>query len=255
MKTLVKYVLYDILRNRIVLAYTVFLFLISVSLFYLEDNPAKGTLGLLNIILIVLPLVSIVFATIHFYNSYEFIELLVAQPLQRSRIFMSQYIGVASSLVFAFLIGVGLPVLLFNPSEIGLVLVLSGTALTLVFVSLAFLASVISRDKAKGIGISLMLWFYFALIYDGLVLFFLFAFSDYPLEKMMVVLTALNPVDLGRIIIILKMDISALMGYTGAVYKDFFGTNWGMIYAFSIMLIWIAAPLWISVRFFGKKDL
>lgn len=255
MKTLVKYVLYDILRNRIVLAYTVFLFLISVSLFYLEDNPAKGTLGLLNIILIVLPLVSIVFATIHFYNSYEFIELLVAQPLQRSRIFMSQYIGVAGSLVFAFLIGVGLPVLLFNPSEIGLVLVLSGISLTLVFVSLAFLASVISRDKAKGIGISLMLWFYFALIYDGLVLFFLFAFSDYPLEKMMVVLTALNPVDLGRIIIILKMDISALMGYTGAVYKDFFGTNWGMIYAFSIMLIWIAAPLWISVRFFGKKDL
>lgn len=255
MNTLVKYVIYDILRNRIVLAYTLFLLLISISLFYLEDNPAKGTLGLLNIILIVLPLVSIVFATIHFYNSYEFIELLLAQPLQRSHIFLSQYIGVASSLILAFLIGVGLPVLLFNPSEIGLILVLSGSILTLVFVSLAFLASVISRDKAKGIGVSLMLWFYFALIYDGLVLFFLFAFSDYPLEKSMIFLTALNPVDLGRIMIILKMDISALMGYTGAVYKDFFGTDWGMIYAFSCMLLWAIVPLWLAVQLFKRKDL
>lgn len=255
MNTLVKYVIYDILRNRIVLAYTLFLLLISISLFYLEDNPAKGTLGLLNIILIVLPLVSIVFATIHFYNSYEFTELLLAQPLQRNHIFLSQYIGVASSLILAFLMGVGLPVLIYNPSEIGFILILSGSILTLVFVSLAFLASVISRDKAKGIGVSLMLWFYFALIYDGLVLFFLFAFSDYPLEKAMVILTALNPVDLGRIMIILKMDISALMGYTGAVYKDFFGTNWGMIYAFSFMLLWAAIPLWLALRFFNRKDL
>jgi Cu-processing system permease protein len=255
MKTLVKYVLYDILRNRMVIAYTIFLLLVSISLFYLEDNPAKGTLGLLNIVLIVLPLVSIIFATIHFYNSYEFIELLVAQPLQRKQILISEYIGICSSLILAFLIGIGVPILLFNPSETGFALIFAGVTLTAAFVSLAFFASVISRDKAKGIGIALMLWFYFALIYDGLVLFFLFSFSDYPLEKMMVVLTALNPIDLGRIVVMLKMDVSALMGYTGAVYKDFFGTNWGMFYALAFMLIWIIVPFAAAIRFFEKKDL
>ncbi len=40
----------------------------------------------------------------------------------------------------------------------------------------------------------------------------------------MVGLSALNPIDLSRILILLQLDVSAMMGYTGAVFKDFFGT-------------------------------
>jgi hypothetical protein len=64
-----------------------------------------------------------------------------------------------------------------------------------------------------------MIWFYFALIYDGLILLILFSFSDYPLEKITLLLSALNPIDLGRISIMLKMDVSALMGYTAPYTK------------------------------------
>ena len=71
MLKLTKYVLYDILRSKVVIAYTIFLFIVSLSFFQLEENSAKAILSLLNIVLIVLPLVSIVFATIHYYNSYE----------------------------------------------------------------------------------------------------------------------------------------------------------------------------------------
>ena len=78
----------DILRNRIVLLYTVFLFLTSFSMFSLEDNTAKGLLSLLNIILIIIPLVNIIFSTIYVYNSAEFIELLVSQPLKRKTIWL-----------------------------------------------------------------------------------------------------------------------------------------------------------------------
>ena len=79
----------------------------------------------------------------------------------------------------------------------------------------------LTPDKAKGIGLSLMIWFYCAIVFDGQVLLFLFSFSDYPLEKAMTLLAALNPVDLGRIMILLQLDISALMGYTGALYQKF----------------------------------
>ncbi|MDP9229537.1 MAG: ABC transporter permease, partial [Bacteroidota bacterium] len=65
-----KYVLYDILRNKVVLAYTAFLFIVSMSLFQMEENSSKAVLSLLNIVLIVVPLVSMVFSTIHWYNSY-----------------------------------------------------------------------------------------------------------------------------------------------------------------------------------------
>ena len=68
-------------------------------------------------------------------------------------------------------------------------------------------------------------------------------------------LSALNPIDLGRIFIMLKMDVSALMGYTGALYKDFFGSGAGVFFTIGIMLVWIVVPLWWAVRAFKHKDL
>lgn len=255
MLKLSKYVLYDIVKSKVITAYTLFLAAVSLSLFQMEDNSSKAVLSLLNIVLIVVPLVSIVFSTIHYYNSYEFIELMLSQPVSRSRIFLSEYLGTASSLCTSFLIGVGVPVLLFNPDETGIALVLTGCLLTFVFASIAFLASVKSKDKARGIGMVLMLWFYFSLIYDGLVLTLLFALSEYPLEKTTLLLSSFNPVDLGRIFIMLKMDVSALMGYTGATYKEFFGSSLGTFYTIGIMLVWITAPLLLAIRSFNKKDL
>ncbi|OSZ77073.1 ABC transporter permease [Chitinophagaceae bacterium IBVUCB2] len=255
MLKLSRYVLYDILRSKIVIAYTIFLFAVSLSMFQMEENSSKAMLSLLNIVLIVLPLVSLVFTTIHYYNSYEFIELMSSQPMSRTRILLSEYAGVAISLLSAFLIGVGIPVLLLAPNDIGFALLFSGVCLTLVFTSIAFFAAVIARDKARGIGFALLLWFYFALIYDSLVLLILFSFSDYPLEKITLLLSALNPIDLGRIFIMLKMDVSALMGYTGALYKDFFGSGTGILFTTGIMLLWIIVPLWLAVRKFRKKDL
>ena len=250
-----KYVLYDILRNKVVVAYTAFLLIVSMSLFQMEENSSKAVLSLLNIVLIVVPLVSMVFSTIHWYNSYEFIELMLTQPISRKKVLWSEYTGISSSLVTAFLMGVGVPVVIYNFNSTGLALILVGSLLTLVFTSIAFLASVKSKDKARGIGAALLLWFYFALIYDGLVLTVLFAFSDYPMEKITLLLSSLNPIDLGRIYLMLQMDVSALMGYTGATYKDFFGSSVGLLYTLGIMLIWMVAPVLLAVRSFNKKDL
>jgi Cu-processing system permease protein len=255
MLKLTQYVLYDILRSKVVLGYTFFLFMVSMSLFQLEENQSKAILSLMNIVLIVVPLISMIFTTIHYYNSYEFIELMLSQPLSRSRILLSEFGGVSLSLLTAFFLGVGLPVLFFAFDRTGIALLFTGCALTLVFTSTAFLASVQARDKARGIGSVLLLWFYFALIYDGLVLLVLFSFSDYPMEKFTLLLSALNPIDLARIFIMLQMDVSALMGYTGALYKDFFGNGTGILFTLGIMLLWILIPLALAFRAFKRKDL
>ena len=83
----------------------------------------------------------------------------------------------------------------------------------------------------------------------------MFQFGDYPLEKAMVVFCSLNPVDLARILILLKIDISAMMGYTGAIFNQFFGSNSGIIYSSFIMILWISIPLFIALRKFRRKDL
>jgi Cu-processing system permease protein len=255
MTRIVKYIFYDILRTRFILAYTAFLLISTIALFQLDSDSSKVVMSLLNIVLMVVPLISIVFATIHFYNSYEFIELMLAQPVRRNVIFLSEYAAVAVSLCAAFVVGVGIPMLVYGAGASGVTLLFCGVILTLVFTSLAFLASVLTRDKAKAIGIALLFWFYFSLIYDGLLLWIVYTFSDYPLEKITLSLIALNPVDLARIIMLMQLDISALMGYTGAFYKDFLGSNIGAIASAGILLVWVAAPLAWAQRIFNKKDL
>ncbi len=250
-----KYVLYDILRNKFVILYTLFLLLVTLSMFSLDTDPGKSTISLLNIILLVVPLVSIVFTTIHFYNSYEFIELLLSQPVSRRTIYFAEYLSIALALSLAYFIGVAVPLFFFDFNVAAIYLILSGLALTLVFVSLAFVAAVSTRDKAKAIGVSLLFWFYFTLIYDGFILYVIYSFSDYPLEKIILMLVSLNPIDLARIIILLKLDLSALMGYTGAFYKNFFGSNLGVAYSFLLLLLWTLVPLLLAMRRFVRKDM
>jgi Cu-processing system permease protein len=255
MKKIIKYVIIDILRNKIMLAYTFFLLLFSFTVFNVEDNTAKGLLSLLNIILIIVPLVSILFSAIYVYNSAEFLELMVSQPLKRKTIWLSVFAGLASSLSLAFFVGAGVPILLYQATATGFMMLGTGLLLSVIFVAIAMLAAVVTRDKAKGIGVTILLWLYFSLLFDGLVLFLLFQFSDYPLEKAMVGVSALNPIDLSRILILLKMDISALMGYTGAIFKNFFGTQTGVVLSFFVLIMWIVLPTWVSLRKFNRKDL
>jgi len=238
-----------------VIAYALLLFIFAYSLFYLEGDPSKSVLSLLNIILLLVPLVSIIFGTIHFYNSREFIEMLLAQPMSRRSIFFSEFLGLSLSLSFALLFGVGIPAVIFGFDSNSFFLILIGILLTFIFVAISIWSAVITSDKAKGIGISLLLWFYFAILFDGIVLLVLFYFSDYPMEKVMITLTALNPIDLGRILMLLRLDISALMGYTGAVFQKFLGTSLGTITSLSLLILWSLIPLYFGNRYFRKKDL
>lgn len=255
MLKIIKYVLKDIIRSRIVLAYAAFLLLAAFGLFNLGGEVSKGLIGLLSLVLIVVPLISLVFGTIHFYNSYEFIELLASQPLRRRTILLAEFAGVSAALCGALLLGVGLPVLIYAPDATGFTLVAAGMALTVIFNALAFLGAVFTRDKARGIGMAMLVWFYFALLHGGVMLFILFTFSEYPLEKATLGMISLNPIDLARVIVLLQMDVSALMGYTGAMMKDLLGTSLGLSYGTGILSLWVALPLSLSVRIFRRKDL
>src|SRR6187431_267597 len=166
-----RFIVLDILKNRIVLAYTLLLGVLAWSVFSLEDESNKGVLTLLNIVLLTTPLVSIIFTTIYLYNSAEFIELLLSQPIRRRKIWTGLFLGLFFSLALSFFVGAGIPILLFAEGKIALILLIMGVLITGVFVALGFLCTILARDKARGIGISILLWLFFSLLFDGLVLF------------------------------------------------------------------------------------
>lgn len=255
MLKIVKQIIKDILRNKVILFFTLFLFVTSFSMINLQDTPEKGMVSLMNVVLFAIPLLSLIFCVIYLYNSLEFIELILSQPVQRKTIWNAFFLSLAGAFFISILIGIGIPVVLYSFSTIGLTLVAVCILLTWVFVSIAMWIAVSTKDKARGIGKALIIWLFFSILYDGIILFLLFQFSDYPIEKPMIGLAILNPVDLCRIMLLLQFDISAMMGFTGALFKKFFSSWLGFFIALLSILMWIIIPFLVSKYKFSRKDL
>ncbi len=254
-----KYELSDVVRSKWILAYGAFFVLITDALFRFSGGSAQVMLSLLNVVLILIPLVCTVFGTMYLYNAREFTELMLSQPVRRSSLFTGLYTGLALPLAVSFALGVTLP-FAWHGFEAGshastlALLVGIGALLTFVFTALAYVVALGVQDKVKGLATAVMAWLFFAVIYDGLVLALVSTFAHYPMEKPIIALTLLNPVDLARVLLLMQFDISALMGYTGAAFQQFFGSTWGMGMAVAALLLWLAGPLMLSNRLFGKKD-
>lgn len=259
MLKILKYSFYDLMRSRWSYVYFAFYLLLGIVLLFLNNDLSKAVITLMNVIIILVPLIGTIFGVMYYYNSKEFTELLLAQPLKRSHIFLGQYLGVALSLSMSLIFGLGLPFIFYGLFKSNVIwdlslLLITGTFLTLIFTALAFNIALSNENKIKGFGYAILLWLFLAVIYDGLFLMSLIIFEDYPLDKLSLVGTMLNPIDLSRTLILLKLDISALLGYTGAVFKKFFGTNFGLIVSFAMLLLWVVLPVFRIVVKSKKKD-
>lgn len=256
---ILKYSFFDLIRSRWSYFYFTFYLLLGFVLLFLNDDISKAIITMMNVIIILGPLIGIVFGIMYYYNSIEFTELLLAQPIKRSSIFLGQFLGLALSLSFSLVIGLGIPFVaygLFRSGEIFnfLSLLWIGFNLTIIFSGIAFYIALSNQNRIKGFGIAILFWLFMAVIYDGIFLLMLIWFKEYPLENFALLSSMLNPIDLSRIMILLKLDISALMGYTGAVFEKFFGTGQGLFASLGILFLWMVLPLLLIVRKARKKD-
>jgi len=256
---ILKYELHNMLRSKWLIGIAAMLFLVTEALFRFGGEPGKTIISVMSIVLVVVPLLSVVLGTIYFYNSREFNELLLAQPVTRTNIYLGKLIGFTSALCLAFLVGLGLPFLIHSyglRDYIGKIvtLLLVGCCFIVIFASLAFYAATRFEDRIKGLGAVLVAWFVLTVVWDGVILLYVHVFREYPYEPGLLGLVFLNPIDLGRILILLQLDISALMGYTGAVFRNVFGTDRGAVLAAGAMVIYAAVPVLFGLRMFRAKD-
>lgn len=247
------------MRSRWSYVYFAFYLLLGIVLLFLNNDLSKAVITLMNVIIVLVPLIGTIFGVMYYYNSKEFTELLLAQPLKRSSIFLGQYLGVAISLSMSLILGLGIPFIfygLFKSTAIWdfSLLLITGTFLTFIFSALAFNIALSNENKIKGFGYAILLWLFLAIIYDGIFLMSLILFEDYPLDKLSLIGTMLNPIDLSRTLILLKLDISALLGYTGAIFKQFFGTNFGLIVSIAMLAVWVIMPVFRIIFKSKNKD-
>lgn len=259
MLKILKYSIFDLLRSRWSYVYFLFYLLLGYVLLFLNNDINKAVITMMNIIIVLTPLIGTIFGVMYYYNSKEFTELLLAQPIMRRKIFLGQYIGISLSLTLSLVLGLGIPFViygLFRSSAIfdfSLLLVI-GTFLNFIFVALAYNIALSTENKIKGFGFAILMWLFFAVIYDGMFLVSLIIFNEYPLDKFSLIATMLNPIDLSRILILLKLDISALLGYSGAIFKNFLGTNFGIFISALALILWVVLPVFRIIWKLKKKD-
>ncbi len=254
-----KYSLMDMVRNRWIFMYTGFFLVVTIALLMLSNDLMKVTISMSNIVLILTPLVGLLFGTMYSYNSREFIDLLLAQPLSRGSVYTGVYLGLAVSLILSIVVGIGIPMVIYGVLASDalipfLVLFSMAILLSIIFSLIAFLIATRFENKLKGFGLAIFVWLFFAVIYDGIFLLLLMMFNEYPLEKLTIALTLFNPIDLARILILLKLDVSAMMGYTGAVLQKYLGSGLGMITILSSLIMWMVIPTLILRRILYRKD-
>ncbi|WP_375580011.1 ABC transporter permease subunit [Marivirga tractuosa] len=250
-----KFITADLLKNKVMLLYLIFLWAVCFGLFSLQGQGDKALTGILNVSLLVTPMICLIFATIYFYNMYEFMMLMHAQPIKRKTLFMALYLSLAIVFTCIYLLGAGIPLLIMNAGAASIFMIIGTTFLNFIFVALALGVAVWTKDKSKGMGFSLLIWVYFVLLFDGIILLLMYNFSDYPIEKLVLYISFLNPVDLMRILVLMQTEAAALMGYSGAIFQKVFTENWGISIIFLVMVLWSIIPLGFSLRAYNKKDL
>jgi len=261
MRTAAKVLKHEIInlrRNRWVVGYALLLLLLTDAVLRFGGGGSRAVISLLNVVLIFVPLVSLIFGMMYLYAAREFIELLLAQPIRRGALFLGLYSGLALPLGLGFLLGVGLPFAWGGGDAAAggplTILLLTGVLLTLSFTALAFLISLLCEDRAKGLGLAILLWLTATALYDAFLVLVVTAFADYRLERPLIGLTLLNPIDLGRVLLLLRLDTAALMGYTGAIFERFFGTAAGLALAGGALVGWTLVPFGLAFARFRVKD-
>ncbi|WP_420380131.1 ABC transporter permease [Gilvibacter sp.] len=256
---IIKYSFFDLMRSRWSYAYLAFYFLLAIVLLFLNNDLSKAVITLMNVITVLVPLIGTVFGIMYYYDSKEFTQLLLAQPIKRSSIFLGQYFGVAVSLSMSLLIGLGIPFVIYGLFSSSVIwdfslLLVTGVFLTFIFTAISFYIGLCNENKIKGFGYAIVIWLFLAVIFDGILLLLMVYFNDYPLDNFALGASMFNPIDLSRILILLKLDISALLGYTGAVFQKFFGTRLGLLIALSMLSFWVAVPALLIQRKSLRRD-
>lgn len=264
----------DNLRNRWLWMMTGILLLLSLSVGFMGSSisgslvifePAQILSGLVTLSVFMLPLGAILLSYDSFVGEKESgtLLLLLTYPLARWHIVCGKLLGHAGVLAVACILGFGITGFILGMlSEvhirlsilIGFIhLISSGILLSLVFVLLGYWISLMVREKAKALGILLVLWFALVLIYDLVLLTALVGLADTLNRTLFNVLILLNPSDLFRALNLLAGQSETLAAKSSLALIA--QTGIGLPLMYGSLMCWIGLLLLGCFWIFNHQDI
>lgn len=258
------------LRNRWILATTLLLAALALSLTLLGSAPAgtveAGSLAVVvvslsSLTIFLLPLIALLlsFDTIVGEEERGSLVLLLAYPVARWEVLLGKFLGQAVILAFATVVGYGCAVvaLLLRDGLGGAgwpafaAMVGSSVLLGAAFLALGGLASVLVRERATAAGIAVAIWLVFVLLYDTALLGLLVADQGrFVGPALFDALLLLNPADVYRLLNLTgSAEVSVYAGMAGPGES---GLSPAALLA--ALAAWIAMPLGVAIAIFSRRQ-
>jgi Cu-processing system permease protein len=258
-------------RNRWVISFAILFAVLTLLIAYFGmvtsgyagfQDFTRTSASIINLGGFLIPLFALLLGVFSFLTHREYLEIIVTQPISRSRVLGGKYLGLVITVVAASALGFGLPgvviALTIGAEGAGkyLVVVLYSCLLAIVFAGISVLISLLARRRQVALGIAIGVWILFEMLYGVLMLSTTLYLPPGVLKTTLLLGLFGNPIDIARVLSLLQVGGPYLFGPAGATLVKMAGsatlaTVWGVLG----LLVWIAAPILIAMRIFNKQDL
>ncbi|MFN5521558.1 ABC transporter permease subunit [Bradyrhizobium sp.] len=261
------------IRNRWVLAATLLLAGLALSLTFLGSAPT-GTVGaraldvvivsLSSLTIFLIPLIALLIAHDAIVGDMErgTMLLLLSYPGARWQVLLGKFLGHLAVLAFATCLGYGaaaaaLPITgsSFDSEGLAAFAAMIGSSILLgaVFVAIGYLVSAVVRDRGTAAGLCIGLWLALVLIYDMALLGLLVLDQGRNISGgMLNALLLLNPTDAYRLFNLTGFaNVSLFSGMAGLA-----GSSTLSVQALlTALVLWILVPLAGAALAFSRREL
>jgi len=258
----------DALRNRWFLLYAVAFAALSLALAWLSVSGAgsygvagfgRTTAGLINLVLLIVPLMGLTLGAMSLAGEREkgTLVYLLAQPISATELLLGKFIGLALALTAALVIGFGLTGLMMVVSGSGGDFIIFATLMALAILlavaslSVGFLISAAVRRAATAVGLALFLWL--VLVYFGDLGLMGTAMVVQMDVGQLLTLALVNPLQVFKIAAVLNLrDNLEVLGPAGIyAFRTYGGALWPLLVG--LLLAWTVVPLALSLRVFRGR--
>ncbi len=254
----------DRLRNQWIWTVSLLVLAATLAIAFLGAAPV-GVVGahgggailasIMNLAVYLVPLLALVMGAGAIIDEKRrgLLDLILAYPISSSEYFLGTFLGYALALAIALVAsfvptGVVLSMTTgINVFQYSLLLVLIlglGTS----FLALSFLISILSRDPARGIASSVLVWIFAVLVFDLGLVGLLVGFGGQIPAPAFGAMMLLNPTDVFRLIAFTWVGSASSPLGLATVSPPF-----PAVVLVSAMTAWAIVPLWLSHRLFQKR--
>jgi Cu-processing system permease protein len=267
--TIARRELREAIRSRWFVLYTIAFAGLGLGVSYVSAATSGGlglagfgrtTAGLINLVLLVVPLMGLTAGAGSVASDRErgMLTYLLSQPVARAEVLLGKYLGLAAALLACICLGIGLCAAIMawqgqasGPSSIVWLACLT-FALALGMLSVGFLVSVMARKASVAVGTAVFLWLALVFATDLALMAGTLALK-LRIEDLFA-LSLTNPLQVFKMWSLHAADASLdVLGPAGLYATEEYGRGLHAVFGLSLAA-WIVLPLALAGFIFGRRS-